>query len=118
MFQKDKAPVAKGTVTFHGTLVDAKAKPRWLQTLQSLAITAGILLGVLVVFGVPYFRWDRELVQPKDGEQLKVEHLAFTRYIGVGGAIDIRAGEFTEGLPKIVMVPLWRAFGDEPRQEI
>ena len=118
MFQKDKSPLAKGTVTFHGSLVEAKEKPRWVEVLQGFAITGGILLVILVVFGVPYLRFDRDLIQPKDGEQLSTEHLAFTRYIGIGGAIDIRAGEFSEGLPKIVMVPLWRAFGDEPRQEI
>jgi hypothetical protein len=118
MFQKEKKPVAKGTVTFHGSLVEPDAKPRWLEVLQGLAITAGVLLVILVVFGVPYFRFDREIIQPKDGEELSTEHLAFTRYIGIGGAIDIRAGEFSEGLPKVVMVPLWRAFGDEPRQEI
>lgn len=118
MFQNKKSPIARGTVTFHGTVVEANKKPRWLQATQSLAITLGILLGVAVVFGIPYIRWDRELIQPKDGEQLSTEHLAFTRYIGVSGAIDIRAGEFSEGLPKIVMVPIWRAFGDEPKQEI
>lgn len=118
MFHKHKKPVAKGVVTFHGALVEAKTKPRWLEVLQSLAVTCGLLLALAVLFGVPYFRWDRELVQPKDGEQLSTQHLTVTRYIGPGGAIDIRAGEFSEGLPRVVMVPLWRAFGDEPRQEI
>lgn len=118
MFQTEKKTVAKGTLTFHGPLVEPKQKPRWLELLQGFAITSGFLLAVSVVFGVPYFRWDRELIQPKDGEQLSTEHLAFTRYVGIGGAINLRAGEFSEGLPNMVMVPLWRAFGDEPRQEI
>ena len=118
MFQNDSNPLAEGTVTFHGTLIEAKKKSRWLEVVQGLAIVAAGVVVVTVVFGVPYFRFDRDLTQPKDGEQLSTEHLAFTRYIGIGGAIDIRAGEFSEGLPSIVMVPLWRAFGDEPQQEI
>ena len=118
MFQRKKPPAAKGTVTFHGTLVEAEEKPRWLQVIQNVAITLCLLLIVSVVYGIPYFRWDRELIQPKDGEQLSTEHLSITRYVGIGGVIDIRAGEFSEGLPNIVMVPIWRAFGDEPRQEI
>lgn len=118
MFWKKKKPVAKGTVTFHGSLVEAEKKPRWLEALQGTAVTLGILLAIAVFCGVPYFRWDRELIQPKDGEKLSNEHLAMSRYIGLGGAIEIRAGEFAEGLPNVVMVPLWRAFGDEPRQEI
>lgn len=71
-----------------------------------------------MLFGVPYLRWDRGLVQPKDGERLVAEHLNATRYIGIGGEIEVRAGEYAEGLPRIVLVPLWRAFGEEPRQEI
>ncbi|GAB5517170.1 hypothetical protein [Rhodopirellula baltica] len=120
MFQNDKTPQAKGTLTFIGTVVESegKDKPRWLKIVQGITYTSIAVIAFTVIFGVPCVRFDRALTQPKDGEQLSTEHLAITRYIGIGGAIDIRAGEFSEGLPTVVLVPIWRAFGEEPRQEI
>ena len=118
MFPKDSEPVAKGTVTFHGTLIQEPKRPRWLEVLQNLVLTGISLLTLAVLFGVPHLRWDRELNQPKDGERLRAEHLTVTRYIGIGGAIEVRAGEYAEGLPTVLMVPLSRFIDDEPRQEL
>lgn len=118
MFQDNHKPIARGSVTFHGTLMEARKKPRWLEVVQHFVITGVLLAIAIVIFGVPYLRWDRELIQPKDGDQLSADNLTVTRYVGLGGEMDIRAGEFSDGLPRIVLVPIWRVLGKEQQQEI
>ena len=81
-------------------------RSKTLRTLGGLAVL-GLITGLVVSFsGVPYLRWDRPLVDGKDGADLQEADMAFTRYVTIGSSRQIHANEYGDGLPLVVFVPL------------
>ncbi len=78
---------------------------RAMQWLKRLAAVVFLLLLAWAVCGTPYLRWDEPLVDGKDGADLQEKDLAFTRYVSIGDARRVHAGDYGQGLPWLIFIP-------------
>lgn len=99
-----------GQITFDRSLLDDTPEPSALKkTGQTVLAIFGLLFLFILLWGIigtPYLRWDQPLVDGKDGTDLQEANLAFTRYISVSDTRRVHAGEYGEGLPWLIFIPL------------